>query len=426
MQPNRDHTLNRREVLTAAIAFAGFRNDTLRRVASLLRDAPDPNDDRFWEELRGRFSLSDEFLCFNNAGLSPSPSVVQSTLRAEQARADGNPSMVVYRRQSREVDKVRERLSKLIGCASSELALVPNATYGLHTAIMGVQVPPGKQIVVTTHEYARTKAAVIQRKTREGVAWSELPVSEDRAEMARALPTDLALGVFSSITYLNGSVLPVPQLCERVKALGGLSLIDGAQSIGILPQDVQQMGCDMYAACLHKWIMGPIGTGIFYVRHDKIPDIFALHPCEPGSERTIQKFEHFGTRPHAPVLAVDEALDFHEMLGQENKLNRIRALRKVLAEGLQDSPNIKLYGNPNEAGTDIVLTVGIAGMKGSALALQLQNEARIHVSPVSKAGIEGVRLSPTIFTTQSECTTVCQAISAIAKGSGALNTSTNL
>lgn len=391
-----------------------FGNDTIKGLRSLLASEPDPQDEAFWREVRSKFLCTDEWICMNNAGLSPSPRVAHDAMRAQMERGAVNPSMVVYRQQARQLEPIRARLSQLIGCSAENLALVPNATYGLHTGIMGSSVSSESRIVHSAHEYPRAKAAVAQRKKRTGVDSMELSVPDRPADLASMLPDRIGLAVMSSLTFINGSVLPVREIGELVRKQGGLTLVDGAQAVGILPQDIGVLNCDMYAACLHKWVMGPVGTGIFFVRPGLAEKIYALHPEEPDEGSKITKFEHFGTHAIAPFLALAEALDFHEMLGQNAKLARVRYLRQTMVNSLEGYPKVVLNGREGFEGTDVVLTVGITGMSGGQLAAQLLSDYRIHGSPEDVDGVHGVRLSPTVFTTRVECESAASAIRALA------------
>jgi isopenicillin-N epimerase len=406
--------ISRRTLLAGAGAAWTLRDDTIGTLSRLLRSGVD-FDEKFWTELRSKFDTNDEFIQFNNAGLSPSPQVVQDAFRLESKRANENPSMVVYRRQPQEVLAIRGRLAELIDCPSTSLALTPNATYGLHTGILGLSLEAGRTCMVTDHEYPRARAAALQREKREGIKFVELEVGSTISSLPAQIPDNVGVGVFSSLTYVNGTILPISLLCNKVRSNGGHSLVDGAQAIGIIPQSVKEMGCDMYTACLHKWIMAPVGTGMFYVNSDLIQSLWPLHPAEPGSESHIDKFEHYGTRSFAPLLAVNQALDFHELIGLKNKLNRIRQLRRHLYEKLTEIPEIVVFGSLDHHESDILLNVGLKGKSGSTISQRLLSNYRIHTTSVSKGIVDGVRISPTIFTSIKECNLLISVLAEIAK-----------
>ncbi len=412
---------SRRELLGGAFGAWAFLDSSLLGVEQLVKGDADPEDEAFWAELRKQFRPTDEVIAFNNAGLSPSPQMVLDAIKLEMERANGDPSLFVYRRQSQEVESVRVRLAKMLGVSSDHLALTPNATYGLHTGILGVDAKEDREVVYSSHEYPRAMASAQQRSLREGVPVREVSVEWNSS--AEALKESLIdglgdlplVGVFSTVSYLNGTVLPVDSICHVVKERGGLSLIDGAQSIGIIPTNLVEMGCDMYTACLHKWVMGPVGTGVFYVRPELIDSIWALNPTEEVDRGKIQKFEHWGTRPYALWLAVGAALDFGEMLGMHVKRERISVLRKRLIEGLDGVAKVRILSPVAEGRSDMILSVGIEGYPGSLFATDLMNQFGIHCTVAVRAGLDGVRLSPSIFTTVTECDKVVSAIREIAK-----------
>ena len=117
------------------------------------------------------------------------------------------------------------------------------------------------------------------------------------------------------IVDLTGQVLPVRAIADAAHARGVRVLVDGAQSFGQFPFTVAQLGCDYFATSLHKWLMGPQGTGLLYIRRDLIPDVWPLMPSSGDSSDDIRKFEDIGTHPPAPVLALGDALSFHRSTG---------------------------------------------------------------------------------------------------------------
>ncbi len=401
--------LTRRDFIVG-LSWAGFQNDTLKRVNSLVRWGVG-EDEAFWADLRKSFRLDESLVQFNHAGLSPSPQTVEDAMALQYQRANQNPSLAVYRQQPQELDEVRSRLASLIGCKASQVVLTPNATYGLHTGILGWDCPPGV-LAMSSHEYPRATAAIDQRVRREGFSKTILPVSskgENLRSLPALVPEGTRVGVFSQVTYVNGTVLPITELCKRISEVGGKSVVDGAQAIGIHKVDFEAIGCDVYTACLHKWVMAPVGTGVMALNLEAISELWPLHPGEDSDRESALRFEHWGTRSLAPFLAIREALDFHELIGLEAKLRRIRTLRDHLLDGLERVPRLQIFSVRDRSQHDLLLTVGVSGMSGYDLASQLMAK-RIHVTPVARGGLSGVRLSPSIFSSLLECDIVVSAI----------------
>jgi isopenicillin-N epimerase len=399
----------RRKFLAAPAFLFAFRDGTARQLDRLDFRRAGPDEEAFWLDLRAHFDLDPDVTIFNHAGLSPSPRAVRDAMTAQVSRANRNPSRVLWREQDHELDAVRDRLARMLGCTSEELALTPNATYGLHTAILGLALRAGDEILTTTHDYSRALTAMRQRERRDGTVTVQVPLATP-VEAPEAVATQILeritartkLVVLSQMTFLTGQQMPIRTVAEAVAKLGIPLLVDGAHGIGLLPATVDQFGGAFYTACLHKWLMGPIGTGVFVARSAWIDKLWPLHPGEEDLDRRIKKFEQIGTRPAAPLLALREALDFHDRLGLPRKAARLEALRQRLAAPLLAEPGIRQCGSLDPNVCRGMLTLEFAKVDPRPLAAWLWNEHRIHVTTAEDAGLRALRLSPHVFTTHAE------------------------
>lgn len=408
-------------MIAGAIGGFAFRDSTLKSLEGLCAQAADPEDDEFWTEVRKKFDVYPDLLMFNNAGLSPSPTVVRDAIANAAKLANQNPSFVIWRRQDSALDPIRSRLATMLGCDQDELALTINATYGLHTGIMGVDMEPGDRIVTTSHDYSRTHTAIAQRCRRDNTVSTTIPVTSPpeppgvvTAQILAAVDDRTRLVVLSQMTFTGGQLLPTKAVRDGLNKRKAAVFVDGAHGIGLLGETVADMGADLYTACLHKWLMGPIGTGVFVVRRNWLKSVWPLHPADEHLDASARKFEQIGTRSAAPFLALTETLDFHEMVGRERKAARLEALRGTLASKIFDHPRIVNFGSLDPALARAVLLVGVSGIAAEQVAATLMTKYRIHVTTMSRAGVNAVRISPSIFTTQAEIETLANALKEIA------------
>ncbi|MCC7062597.1 MAG: aminotransferase class V-fold PLP-dependent enzyme [Planctomycetes bacterium] len=398
----------RRNFLAAPAILFAFRDGTARELDRLDFSRAAPDDDAFWLELREQFDLDPTVACFNHAGLSPSTRAVREAMAAQVLRANHNPSRVLWREQDHELDVVRERLARLLGCSADELALTPNATYGLHTVILGLGLHAGDEILTTTHDYSRAHQAMRQRQRRDHTVTvavelatpCEAPEVVARQILDRVTPRT-RLVALSQMTFLTGQQMPIRAVAAELAKLGIPLLVDGAHGIGLLPDTLQDLGGAFYTACLHKWLMGPLGTGVFVARSNWIDKVWPLQPGEEGLDNRITKFEQGGTRPAAPLLALREALDFHERLGPR-KAARLEALRQRLAAPLLAESGIRHCGSLDPNICRAMLTIEFAKVEPRPLAAWLWTQHRIHVTTAVDAGLRALRISPHVFTTHAE------------------------
>ena len=414
--------LTRRQFLAGSGGVFAFRSETLDRLARLPFSSADPDSEGFWKALRREFDIDRSLTIFNHAGLSPSPRAVNDAIASQTKRANTDPSYIIWRKQDAELDPIRRQLADLIGCETEELALTMNSTYGLQTGVLGIPMAAGDVILATTHEYSRTHTAIQQRERREGIVSVIVPLKTPPEpahkvadQILEKVTSKTRLVVLSQMTFLIGGLMPIKEVASILAQKGIPLLVDGAHGVGLLPDKFSELGAPMYTACLHKWLMGPIGTGVFIVRRPWIRKVWPLHPADSNLDGSIKRFEQVGTRSAAPFLAIQEALDFHNMLGRERKAARLESLRNRLAQRVLNAPGVTHYGSLDPSLCRVILTVGFEKAEATDLASWLLIKHRIHVTTVLRAGINAIRISPNVFTTHEEVDRLGAALDQVAR-----------
>jgi len=409
-------------VLVGATTAFAFRIGTLEGLSKLNIEKADAQDDDFWLQLRSQFDIDPDLTVFNHAGLSPSPIAVRERIAAEWKRANQDPSFHIWRRQDNELTPIREELAKLVGCETEELALVMNATYGLQTGIMGVPLCRGDEILTTTHDYSRAHTAIEQRCRRDGAVKVEVEIStppEAPEKVANQILEKVTpktkLVLLSDMTFLTGQIMPIRQVAEALSKMGIPVFNDGAHGLGLLDRPFETSKAQIYCACLHKWMMGPLGTGVFCVKKPWIEAIWPLHPASKELDPMIHKFEQVGTRPAAPLLAIKESLEFHKMVGREKKAARLELLKNRLAERVLNLPGVTHYSSLDPTLSRAMLVVGMEKAPTVLLAGWLLDKHRIHVTTIVRGGVNGIRISPNIFTTRAEVDRLANVLEGVAR-----------
>ncbi|MBC8066467.1 MAG: aminotransferase class V-fold PLP-dependent enzyme [Chlorobia bacterium] len=414
--------ITRRNFLAGAASAFAFRNETLRGMDAIEWSEGSAQNEDFWLRLRGQFNVDPNLTVFNHAGLSPSPRVVLDAMAREAKRANADPSYVIWRKQDHELDGVRKDLATLVGCGNDELALTMNATYGLQTAIMGVPMSAGDEILATDHEYSRTFTAIDQRVRRDKVVSVILelkspPESREKvaAQIIDKITPKTRLIVLSQMTFLTGWKMPIKEVAAAVAGRDVAILVDGAHGIGLLSEKFPDMGGHLYTACLHKWMMCPIGTGVFVVKSPWIQKTWPLHPADETLDGDITKFSQVGTRPAAPLLAIKEGLEFHNILGLDRKAARLEHLRNRLASRVLGEPGVVNLGSLDTRVCQAILTLQFDKANCAALAGWLLSKHKIHVTTMMRAGMDGIRISPNVFTTHEEVDRLGSILASVAR-----------
>jgi selenocysteine lyase/cysteine desulfurase len=431
--------LSRRSLLTGSIASAlapsalkvAFRNDTLdlvsNAVASLLgSSAGAPQDEDFWSQITEAFTLDRNIVNFNNGGCSPAPRIVHEALKRQLDFSNQAPSDFMWRVLEPEVENVRTRLARLFGCDRDEIALTRNASESLETLILGHDLQAGDEFIVTTLDYPRMITAIQTRERRDGIKMVQVQIpaiSKSWEDIVKAIEAAITpntkLMNISQVSFLNGQIFPIHDIVKMAAKHGVPVIVDGAHAFVQYNFTNRDLECDMYGTSLHKWLMAPIGTGALYVKKSHIPHVWPLMAANKTQDNDIRKFEEIGTHPAANHNAVGEAITFHEMIGGARKEARLRYLRHRWTDKLVDLPNIQFQTNLDPKHSCALTTVGIKGIKPGDLGAWLLSKYGIFVVGIVNPEVNGIRVTPNVYTTPQEVDRFAEAMTiAATKGIG--------
>lgn len=376
-------------------------------------------DEDYWAEIRRAFALSPQFLNLNNGNCSSHPRAAAAAFEAYYRQANEAPALHLWREQYPRRNAIRQRLAALAGCPPSEIALQRNATEALHTVLHGIDLPAGAEILCSDQEYPCVEHSLKQRNRREGLRIVPAPCIEHPGQEARAfaqaLSAKTALIVCPHITHLSGRIMPVAEIGAMARQRDIPFLIDGAHSFAQLDFRIPELNCDFFAASLHKWLCGPLGTGLLYVKSSRIPALWPLHPAPDGEENAMSKFEHSGTRPFALELALGPALDLHEAIGGARKQARLQYLKNYSVKGLEKLPEIEILTDPDPARSCALFVFRAKGTENQELSRRLMADYGIITTVIEHATVSGLRISPHIYTPLSELDRFLYAVKEILK-----------
>ena len=173
-----------------------------------------------------------------------------------------------------------------------------------------------------------------QREIRDGIKiiWInlELPSEDENYLVSQYVNAFTAKTKVVHITHIinwNGQILPVKKIAAEAHKRGIEVVVDGAHSFAHFEFTVPALDCDYFAASLHKWLYAPIGSGMLYVKKDKIKKLYPLFASDDPLKDDIRKFENLGTRPFFIEQAIGKSLEFHDMIGSERKEKRLHYLK---------------------------------------------------------------------------------------------------
>ena len=415
--------MTRREFVGGAAAAAlSFKSEGVTKLQAVAdKTANDPvqaaQDEAYWTEVRSAFDIEPHFLYFNNGGCCPSPRAVQEAMFERLRQVNKAPSFYLFREMDPHIDLVRKRLAPIFGCDPEELAITPNASESLFTAILGIKANSGDLFLVTDKDYPRVQTAFDQRMRRDGVKVTTVPIpwnpktEDDIAEpIERLLAAKPRFLCFPQISFLNGMRFPADRLCHAARKHGVTVLVDGAHGIGHMEDTAKSLQCDMYACSLHKWFLAPVGSGFLYVRKDRIKDVWPLFAADAPLDDNIRKFEQFGTRPTPIPLGLLEAIDAHEAIGTTRKAARLQYLRHYWTSRVEDHPKIRFHTPLDPKLSRALTTVEVVGIDSGKLSGWLFEKHHIFTTGIGRDDVSGVRITPQIYHSPAELDQLVNAL----------------
>jgi selenocysteine lyase/cysteine desulfurase len=277
-------------------------------------------------------------------------------------------------------------------------------------------------VLTTTQDYGRMLTTFRQRERREGIVMTQIQIpvpAEDPAEVVRlfeeAITPRTRLILMCHMINLTGQILPVKEVVAMGRRHGIPVIIDGAHALAHFDFKLSDLECDNYSSSLHKWLFAPHGTGLLYVRRDTIGEVWPLMAAPDRMDDDIRKYEEIGTHPAANYLAIGEALTFHQGIGPERKAARLVHLRNSWAEPLLRHDAVRLHTSLKPGFACGIATVQVSGVDSGALSNHLWNQHRIIVTPIKHPEFEGIRVSPSVFTTLEEIDRFTEAMETVAR-----------
>jgi selenocysteine lyase/cysteine desulfurase len=413
----------------AAGALVALGPGALGRVGAAAREvaAKSPEeaarDEDFWLAIRRSFGLDPKHVSFNAGAWNPSPRAVHEALTrnlefGNAAPLDHMPAVLGPYQET-----LRDRLARLAGCSADEIAFTRNTTEALNTAIFGIDLKPGDEVLTTDQDYHRMLHAWHQRAKREGIAVKEVsipsppPRIEDLADVIeRAVTPRTRVIMVCHVVDPTGQIFPVQRICEMARKRDIRVIIDGALSFGTIPVDLHGMGCDYFGTSLHKGMYAPLGTGFLYVRKERIKSLWPLYGAADPSGDDIRKFESIGTHPVAPIAAIGPALDFHEEIGPERKRARLHFLKRRLLDRIAGLPGVRLHTSPDYEQSCGIANVAIEGTDPKALRMHLYSAHRLNVWWIEHEDCRGIWVSPHLFTRLEEVDALGDVLERVARG----------
>lgn len=379
-----------------------------------------PNDEEaFWKQVRAQFPLTTERVYLNTGGLGPASypvlDAVQRTTMAQQLMSETGHNLI---------DQTRDKVAPFFGVKSSEIAFTRNATEGNATIASGLKLQAGDEVIFESHAHPSGSIPWMVRRKEAGIKIKIFtPDPFNQAEnidrIAKLITPRTRVIQVSHVTAPTGILFPVKEIAALAKSKNIWFHVDGAQSAGMMPVNIAEIGCDSWATSCHKWMGASHGTGVLWVREDRLNDVVPTDVGSYGDSKyelpdqfeynlRAQRYE-CGTRDAAQIVGIGAAVDFLTRIGLERIQKRGQAMALYLQSKFKEIPGVTVLTPSNPAMMGSITTFKSEKMTYDQINNKFGSEYKLRCRVVTEDNLNALRISTHIFNNFEECERIVEA-----------------
>lgn len=425
---------DRRNFLRSASLLAACSLTELNVIAATTEisthgNTISPDDEDYWRQVRELFPLKKDKIYLNNGTMGPSPYPVIDAIQAGMMKNDEDGSYSGY-------EKSIEAIAEFVHADKNEIALTHNVTEGINIACWGLPLKKRDEVIVTDQEHVGNALPWLNRQKLHGIVVRRFTPAKTAAETLERINALInkrtRVIAVPHIPCTQGQVLPIKEICTLARGKGIYSCIDGAHGVGMLPLDLHDIGCDTYASCCHKWMLGPKGSGFLYVRKDFINTLqayFVGAGSTSGEWDIVESPEYTppyvdtahryfgGTQSLGHAKGIIASVDFFNSIGMENVYARVKYLGGYLQKRLLEAGDkVELLTPTEERSFCGINSFRIKGVDYKEFfSMCIEEHIRIRIVPES--GLDCMRISTHIYNKPSEIDELMKVVNRAASAS---------
>jgi selenocysteine lyase/cysteine desulfurase len=361
-------------------------------------------DETFWRYIQSLFPTPAQHVNLNNGGVCSNPLHVEQAYKDYYSLLNTSPSYFTWKVMEAARDTIKNGLAHMCNASTEEIALFRNATEALNNAIFGIPLNAHDEVVACRQDYIKCVSSWKQRELREHIKinWVELNGTENNDEIiqkyvAAFTPATKVLHLTHVINW-NGQVLPIEAIAYEAKKRDIVIVLDAAHSFAVVETDVRKIDCDYMGVALHKWLSGPIASGMLYIKKDRIAHTYPLASALEPLADSIKKFEEMSIQVLPNLLALGYAIQFHLQLTRDVKEARLTYLRQRWTDALQKLDTITFNVPLNATQCKGIASFHINDEDPLQIEKQLFELHGIHVVGFKWPNLSGIRVTPNVYT----------------------------
>ncbi len=367
--------------------------------------------------LPGKYPLAPGLIFMNAANLCPSSLPVIESLQRWATALDRDPSQATKTKLAQAKEETRAALARMLRATPEEIVVTRNTSEANNLVSSGLGLKAGDEVVIFGDNHPSNHVAWREKGTRAGAVVHVIPAPSPHPgpdyfveAFLKKTTAKTRVWAFTHVTNTVGDLLPVKDLCRAARERGVVTVVDGAQSFGVLDVDLADLGPDFYTGSGHKWPCGPREVGVLYAAKQApalAPSVISLYAGAVGASKTL---EAYGQRDEPAVAAFGAAVALRAEIGAAAVERHARELAQALVAGLKKIDGMKIWTDPNPSRSAAVVTFQPAALDPRTLGAALYEKD--HIACATRGGPDrpGLRLSPHIYNTHAEVEKVLSAI----------------
>jgi selenocysteine lyase/cysteine desulfurase len=424
---NDDSALSRRDVLAGAVGLASLGAFVPTLAQSSFPELPSAPKE-LWQWVRTQPVMEPQIAFLDTAVGGPTwRASMANEYRAREIQSLQIASLSRGDRWVQESNRMAARFGDFLGCEADEILFTRGAGEAIGIVANGLDLAAGDEILTTTLEHPAALSPWLVLARRRGIIVKQIALPSPMSGSEQALGlfagavSDRTKAIcFSHVQYADGAMLPVKDLCQFARQRNLMTIVDGAQALGMIEFDLHELDCDFYAANFHKWLGGSHGAGLLYIRREMLDRVWPTTPrgldasppigfpsqsiANESVASALHKFGNVIPTLWPALRGAEAAMDLHRHINRARIEARVRELAIYARLRLQQLPSIELL-TPSQPGLWAgILTLRFPNRPAQDLAATLQRNQRVYVSHLAFPGSENgaLRLSVHAFNTHEE------------------------
>ncbi len=350
----------------------------------------------------------------NTGSLGATPRVVMNSAIDAWKKIELSPTVNAYGVMEELMEAVRGKAAAILGCKLDEIVLTRSTTDGMNSLAQSIGLQNGDRILTTDQEHPGGRSAWDFMARKHGVIIDVIPIppGENSAKaiierFSNAIQEKTKVFVFSHLLSSTGLRMPVKELTDLARSHGCLSVIDGAQAIGGIQVDVKSLGCDVYVTSGHKWLLGPMGTGLLYLSETLGKKVDPI--CLQGGRHAYS--DSSGVCNIPGVIGLGSAIDYVNRIGLKTIEDHNIELRNKLYNTVAGIAKLSVMSPPPGALASPMVTYRLPdSFESRAFSKTLLSKHNLSVKTVPKVWMNGHRISTHLYNSEQDIERLVDAL----------------